>query len=158
MCNGNNPPPVTPPTPLPITIYVSRIGNSTNLSLKQGNSAPGSPSDPGDDTLVTSVELNQVIEWKVDPNPDPGRKNDITLLHIKAANTTIPKYKNSQQLLVNDQYAAVAGVITGAIVGVSLTPTQPNTKPFENYQIGFCLNSDPTQTEVWDDPKLIMKT
>jgi len=143
MCGGNG--------PSPITIYVSRIGQSNNLSLKQGSV------DPGDDTLVTTVELNQSITWKLDPNPDPGRNTDITLVHVKAADTSIPKYSKSQQILVEDQYTAANGVITGIVVSTAQTPTQPGQKPFENYQIGFYVNSDPNKTEVWDDPKLIMR-
>jgi hypothetical protein len=146
MCGGNN-----PTTPTPITIYVSRIGQSNNLSLKQGNT------DPGDDTLVTSVDLNQTITWALDPNPDQGRNTAITLMHVKAADSTQPRYQNSQQLLVESEYAAVNGVITGAVVATAQTPRQPGTKPFENYQIGFYANSDPDKTEVWDDPKLIMR-
>jgi hypothetical protein len=146
MCGGNN-----PTTPSPITIYVSRIGQSNNLSLKQGST------DPGDDSLVTTVDLNQSITWALDPNPDAGRNTDITLLHVKAADSTQNKYKNSQQILVADQYSAVNGVITGTVVATAQTPKQPGTKPFENYQIGFYANSDSTKTEVWDDPKLIMR-
>jgi hypothetical protein len=143
MCGGNG--------PSPITIYVSRIGQSTNLSLKQGST------DPGDDSLVTTVDLNQSITWALDPHPDPGRNTDITLLHVKAADSNLPKYHNSQQILVNDEYSAVNGVITATVVSTSPAPKQPGTKPFENYQIGFYVNSDLNKTEVWDDPKLIMK-
>ncbi len=153
MCGGN--------TPATITIYVSRKGNSTNLSLKQGTSSPGQPGDPGDDTLVTDVVVNQPVEWKVDPNPDPGRNSDITLVHVKAADTSVPKYSNSQQLLVNPEYTAVNGVITAAAKASLPAPKPgqgPGEKSFENYQIGFYLNSDSTKTEVWDDPRLRAKT
>lgn len=153
MCGGNG--------PATITIYVSRIGNSTNLSLKQGSSAPGQPGDPGGDELETEVVASQPIEWKINPNPDPGRNNDITLEHVKAADASKPKFINSQQLLENAEYSAVGGVITAKVKASPPAPTPgqgPGKKSFENYQIGFYLNSDTTKTEVWDDPKLSMKT
>jgi len=147
-----------------INIYVSRKGNSNNLSLKQGTSTPGQPGDPGDDSLVTDVDPNQTIVWKVDTNPDPGRNNDITLTHVKSADNTKPKYLNSQQLLVYAEYNAVyipvaSGVITGTVKAVPPAPKpgQGNgAKSFENYEIGFYLNSDTTKTEIWDDPKMRM--
>jgi len=149
MCGGNG--------PATITIYVSRIGNSTNLSLKQGSSAPGQPGDPGGDEIETDVVASQPIEWKINPNPDPGRKNDITLEHVKAADASLPKFANSQQLLESAEYTAANGVIS-AKVKASLPPPRsgqgPNEKAFESYQIGFYLNSDSTKTEIWDDPKI----
>ena len=143
MSGGNN-----PTTPDSITIYVSRIGQSTNLSLKQGTN------DPGDDTLITTVDLNQTIIWALDPHPDPGRNTDMTLLNVKAADSS---YQNSQQILVEDPYTAVNGVITGMVVNTAQTPKQPGTKPFENYMIGWFKNEDPNKFEFWDDPKLIMR-
>jgi hypothetical protein len=153
MCNGNG--------PATITIYVSRIGQSTNLSLKQGTSTPGQPGDPGGDDLETVVVASQPIEWKINPTPDPGRNNDITLEHVKAADASKPKFVNSQQLLVNAEYTAVSGVITAAVKASPPAPTRgqgPGKKSFENYQIGFYLNSDSNKTEVWDDPKIRMNT
>lgn len=143
-----------------ITIYVSRIGNSTNLSLKQV--VGGVTTDPQTDLLDTTVDLNQTIDWKVDPNPDRGRSNDIVLEHVKAKEA-IGNYINSQQILVNAQYSATypttdpKGVITGTVVSTAPTPKQPGTRPFENYQIGWRAASESAQTEHWDDPKLIMK-
>lgn len=69
----------------------------------------------------------------------------------------MPGYQNSQQILVANEYTALNGVITGTVVGTAQTPTQPGTRPFENYQIGWIKNEDPTNTENWDDPKLIMR-
>ncbi len=142
-----------------ITIYVSRIGNSTNLSLKQV--VGGVTTDPQNDSLETTVDLDQSIDWRVDPNPDPGRTSDIVLEQVKAKEAK-GTYINSQQILVNAEYNAVytsdpKGVITGTVVSTSPTPKQPGTKPFENYQIGWRESSDSAQTEYWDDPKLIMK-
>ena len=142
-----------------ITIYVSRIANSRNLSLKQNIN--GVITDPQNDSLDTTVDLNQSIEWKVDPTPDRGRTNDIVLEHIKAKEAK-GNYINSQQILVDEEYAAVytsdpKGVITGIVVATSPTPKQPGTKPFENYQIGWRESSESAETEHWDDPKLIMK-
>lgn len=151
MCGGNG--------PATITIYVSRIGNSTNLSLKQGSSAPGQPGDPGGDNLETEVVASQPIEWKINPNPDSGRKNDITLEHVKAADANTPKFTNSQQLLENAEYAAVNGVVTAKVKASPPPPGRgqgPNEKSFESYQIGFYLNSDPSKSEIWDDPKIKM--
>jgi len=162
MSGGNK----TPATPLPITIYVSRKGQSTNLSLKLGTSQPGQPGDPGDDTLIADVEANQVVEWKVDPNPDPGRRNDIILMHVKAADNTIQKYKNSQQLLVDAEYAAdytnqVSGVITG-VLKATLPPAKPDQGPgaksFQNYQIGWRETIEPETIQHWDDPRLRAKS
>lgn len=153
MCGGN--------TPATITIYVSRIGQSLNLSLKQGTSAPGQPGDPGGDDLETVVVASQPIEWKINPNPDPGRKNDITLVHVKAADASKPKFINSQQLLANPEYTSLNGVITATVKASPPAPTPgqgPGKKSFENYQIGYYLNSDSTKTEVWDDPKIRMNT
>ena len=137
-----------------ITIYVSLIGNSSNLSLKQGTN------DPQDDSLVTDVDPNDTVIWSLDPNPDPGRNTDLTLLHVKAADSTLPRYTNSQQLLVDEQYEAVNGSITG-VVKQNPPPPKPgqgaNAKSFENYQIGFYKNSDPSHTEIWDDPRLQMR-
>jgi hypothetical protein len=151
-------------TPATITIYVSRIGNSDNLSLKQGTSTPGQPGDPGDDTLVTDVVANQPIEWKVDTNPDSGRNNDITLVHVKAADSSVSKYSNSQQLLVAAEYAAVYTTLVSGVITATVKANPPAPKPgqgsgeksFENYQIGYYKNSDPTKTEIWDDPKIKM--
>jgi len=142
-----------------INIFVSRIGKSTNLSLKQGTSTPGQPGDPGDDSLVTTVVPSQIIKWKVDPSPDPGRNNDITLKNVKASDSSIAKYKNSQQLLVDAEYSAVEGVITGTVKASPPPPTSgqgSGAKSFENYLIGFSVNSDSTNTEVWNDPKIKM--
>ena len=142
-----------------ITIYVSRIGNSRNLSLKQN--VGGVITDPQNDSLDTTVDLNQTIEWKVDPDPDPGRNNDIVLEHIKAKEAK-GNYINSQQILVDAEYSAVyssdsKGVITGTVVATPPIPKQPRTKPFENYKIGWRESSESSQTEHWDDPRLIMK-
>ena len=141
-----------------ITIWVSRIGDTTDLSLKQDNSKPGSPGDPGGDNIITTVSAKQTIYWKVNKTPDAGRNNDITLLHVKAADASLPKNANSQQLLVEDLYEANdEGVIEGVVLTSPPASSQPGQKAFENYQIGFYLNSDPSKTEIWDDPKLIMK-
>lgn len=152
--------------PATITIFVSRKGQSTNLSLKQGTSQPGQPGDPGDDTLITDVVANQPIEWKVDPNPDSGRNNDIILMHVKAADNTQAKYKNSQQLLVEPEYAAVyttqvSGVITGTVKAnppVAKPDQGPGAKSFENYQIGWRTDAESSTTEHWDDPRLRIKS
>ena len=146
MCGGNS-----------ITINVSRIANSTNLSLKQGESKPGTPLDPGNDALITDVDAKQTIKWQLDPHPDSGRNTEITLLHVKAGTTD----SNSQQLLEKAEYTAVDGVITGKTMA-SLPPSKPGQGPgekaYEKYQIGFYLNSDSTKTEIWDDPRLRRKT
>ncbi len=168
MCGGNNTPPPSPPrttTPATITIYVSRIGQSNNLSLKQGDSQPGQPGDPGTDLLTTNVDANQPIVWKVDQNPDPGRNNDIILMNVKAADNTLPNYANSQQLLVDAVYNAdyttlTSGVITGAVKANPPSPKPgqgPGAKAFQNYQIGWRKDSESSTTEHWDDPKLIMR-
>lgn len=128
-----------------INIYVSRIGQSNNLSLKDAYN------DPEDDTLVTTVDVNQTIQWSLDPSPDPGRNTDIAIVSITKADTSLPKYANSQQLLLADP-AVVDGVGNGTVVA-----TSPGTGKFENYSIGFTVNSDPTHTVQYDDPKLIMK-
>ncbi|MBT8205154.1 MAG: hypothetical protein KJO20_07250 [Eudoraea sp.] len=142
-----------------ITIKVSRIGNSTNLSLKQEEN--GVITDPQNDSLDTEVDLNQTIKWKVDPSPDSGRSNDIILEHIKAKDAK-GNYINSQQILIDAEYNAVytsdpKGIITGTVVATAPTPKKPGTKPFENYQIGWRKSSESAQTEHWDDPKLIMR-
>lgn len=128
-----------------INIYVSRIGQSNNLSLKDALS------DPEDDTLTTTVDVNQSIQWSLDPSPDPGRNTDITLVSITKADATNPKYANSQQLLLADP-TVTNGVGSGTVVG-----TSPGSGKFENYTIGFTVNSDSTHTVQYDDPKLIMK-
>lgn len=139
-----------------ITILVSEIGQSLNLSLKQGTT------DLSGDNLTTEVDLNQNIIWKVNPNPDSGRNNNIILMHIKSADASLPKYSKSQQILVEADYAAVyteetSGVITGTVVSSSPTPTEPGKKPFENYQIGWRKDSESAATEHFDDPTLRMK-
>jgi len=128
-----------------INIYVSRIGQSNNLSLRDASS------DPGDDTLTTTVDVNQTIQWSLDPTPDPGRNTDIALVSITKADSTLPKYANSQQLLQADPTVS-NGVGTGTVVSAS-----PGSGKFENYTIGFTINSDSSHTVQYDDPKLIMK-
>lgn len=128
-----------------INIYVSRIGQSNNLSLRDASS------DPGDDTLTTSVDVNQTIQWSLDPTSDPGRTTDITLVSITKADSTLPKYANSQQLLLADPTVS-NGVGNGTVV-----PVSPGSGKFENYTIGFTVNSDSSHTVQYDDPKLIMK-
>lgn len=145
--------------PATITIYVSRKGQSTNLSLKQGSS------DPGDDSLITDVVANQPIQWKVDPTPDQGFNNDIILMHVKAADNTQPNYQNSQQLLVDEEYAAVYDTLTSGIITAAVKASPPAAKPgqgagakaFENYQIGWRKDSEDSTIEHWDDPKLQMR-
>ena len=142
-----------------ITIWVSRIDNTNDLSLKQDSSKPGTPGDPGGDNIITAVAAKQTIYWKVNPTPDEGRTNDITLVHVKAADPSLPKNANSQNLLVKDLYNADnSGVITGVVLTTPPASTEPGEKAFENYQIAFYLNTDPSKTELWDDPKLRMKT
>jgi len=153
MCGGNG--------PATITINVSRIGNSTNLSLRQDGSRPGQPGDPGTDLLTTDVVAGQPVVWQLDPSPDPGRNTEITLEHVKSADPTVPKFVNSQQLLENAEYTAVNGVITAKVKASPPPPgsgQNPGEKAFENYQIGFYLNSDPNKTEIWDDPRLRANT
>ena len=130
-----------------ITINVSRIDGTNNLSLRQGDSRPGSVGDPGDDSLQTGVSANQTIEWRLDPEPDAGRSTDITLIHVEKKGDT-----NSQSLLTSDIITAVDGVITATVVATAPVPGQ-NT---ESYKIGYSLNSNPQQTEIWDDPQLKM--
>ena len=134
-----------------ITIYVSKKnGNGNQLALRQGDN------DSGNDNLETEVSVNQTIEWALDPIAHQGRNTDITLLHVKAADSSQNKYRNSQSLLTSDEISAVNGVVSGTVVAAEPPSRVPGQKPFENYQIGFSVNSDPTHTEVWDDPKLKM--
>lgn len=129
-----------------IIILVSRIGQSRNLSLKQGTN------DPGDDSLETIVDVCQTIEWSLDPNPDRGRNTGITIVSIEKADSTIPKYRNSQQLL-QSQPSVSNGAGNGTVVAAS-----PGSGKFENYSIGFTVNSDPVPRCVfYDDPRLIMR-
>ncbi len=131
MCGGNNTPPPSPPrttTPATITIYVSRIGQSNNLSLKQGDSQPGQPGDPGTDLLTTNVDANQPIVWKVDQNPDPGRNNDIILMNVKAADNTLPNHANST-LLVEPVYNADYPTLTSGDHYWSCKANPPSPKP-----------------------------
>ncbi len=129
-----------------INIYVSRIGQSRNLSLRDG------VNDPLDDNLSTEVETSQTIEWTLDPSPRPGRNDGITIVSITKADTSIPKYRNSQQLLIAHP-TVVAGVATGTVLS-----TSPGVNKFENYSIGFTKNSDSVPRNIYyDDPKLIMK-
>ncbi|MGB5369820.1 MAG: hypothetical protein WBN18_05275 [Flavobacteriaceae bacterium] len=129
-----------------INILVSRIGETRNLSLKQGTN------DPGDDELETIVDVNQTIKWSLDPSPDPGRNNGITIVSVKKADASIPKYRNSQQLLIH-QPTVTNGIANGQVV-----PVSPGSGKFENYSIGFTINSDPEpRCTYYDDPRLIMR-
>ena len=138
-----------------INILVSLIGNSSELSLKQGTI------DPQNDSLVTDVNASDTVIWSLDPNPDSGRNTNITLMNVKASDSSQPQYTNSQQILAAAEYTADAnGVITGTVLATP-PPAKPgqgaNAKAFENYEIGFYKNSDATKTEIWDDPRLQMR-
>ena len=129
-----------------INIYVSRIGQSRNLSLRDG------VNDPLDDNLTTEVETSQTIQWSLDPSPRPGRNDGITIVSITKADNSIPKYRNSQQLLIAHP-TVTAGVASGTVVASS-----PGIGKFENYSIGFTINSDPDpKNTYYDDPQLKMK-
>ena len=129
-----------------INIYVCRIGNSRNLSLRDGTNSPL------DDELTTVVETSQIIHWSLDPNPPAGRNDGITIVSVQKADSSIPKYRNSQQLLIS-QPTVANGVATGQVVA-----TSPGTGKFENYSIGFTVNSDAApKCTYYDDPTLRMK-
>lgn len=129
-----------------INIYVSRIGNSRNLSLRDGVNSPL------DDELTTEVDPSQKIHWSLDPNPPSGRNVGITIVSVQKADSSIPKYRNSQQLL-ESQPTVANGVASGQVVA-----TSPGTGKFENYSIGFTVNSDTSpKCTYYDDPTLRMK-
>lgn len=129
-----------------INIYVSRIGQSRNLSLRDG------VNDPLDDDLTTEVGTSQTIEWSLDPSLRGGRNDGITIVSVTKADSSIPKYINSQQLLTAHP-TVTAGVASGTILA-----TSPGIGKFENYSIGFTINTDPDpKCTYYDDPKLIMK-
>lgn len=129
-----------------INIWVSRIGQSRNLSLRDG------VNNPMDDELTTIVDVNQTIEWSLDPTPGHGRNDGITIVSVTKADASIPKYANSQQLLT--AHPSVSnGVATGTVLSAS-----PGSGKFENYSIGFTVNSDPEPKCIYyDDPRLKMK-
>jgi len=129
-----------------ISIYVSRIGQSRNLSLRDADN------NPLDDELTTMVSASQTIQWELDPSPSAGRNVGITIVSVTKADSSIPKYANSQQLLVADPSVS-NGVASGTVVSPS-----PGSGKFENYSIGFTVNSDPDPKCIYyDDPRLQMR-
>ena len=129
-----------------ISIYVSRIGQSRNLSLRDADN------NPLDDELTTMVSTSQTIQWVLDPSPSTGRNVGITIVSVTKADSSIPKYANSQQLLVADPSVS-NGVASGTVVSAS-----PGSGKFENYSIGFTVNSDPDPKCIYyDDPRLQMR-
>ncbi|WP_297692406.1 hypothetical protein [uncultured Eudoraea sp.] len=148
-----------------INIYVSKIANSGQLSLRLGTAIPGTPDDPDNDTLVAGVDPSDTVRWSVDQHPDPGRNNNLTLVHVKAAIPAPGPYLNSQQLLENAEYSAEytpdpMGVITATVLATPPPAKPGEAKAFENYQIGYFQSfpppTDPTVPETWDDPRLQM--
>lgn len=130
------------------TIYVSRAGNSNNLRLRDSESH-----DPGNDQLETQVSPNDTVTWVKDPNANPpaqpGYSPIGSIVSVTKADSSLPQYANSIQLLIADP-AVSNGVATGTVVS-----TSPGSGRFENYTIGYTL---PGETDVlYDDPKLIMR-
>lgn len=134
-------------------IYVSRQGNSSNLRVRdsEGN-------NPGNDQITTLVDPGDTVTWELDPRADisnpqyqPGYFPIFAIISIKKADSTIPKYMNSIDVLIADPPPPVNGVVTGLVK----SPT-PGRGRFENYQISYYLVSGGVPQT--DDPIMQMNS
>jgi hypothetical protein len=124
------------------TVYVSLqgTGNSTNLSLRD------SEGNNGINDITTYVDVNDVIEWKVDTTPPTGSTQiySIEKVYKKPGNDPL-----NVSLLTSDPGNIGNDVWQGNVVS-----TSPGSGKRERYNIDFKRTStDSTHT---DDPKIQM--
>ena len=130
------------------TIYVSRNGNSNNLRLRDSEGH-----NPGSDLLETQVSPSDTVTWEKDPYANdpvqPGYFPIGSIISVTKADSSLPQYRNSVQLLTAEPTVS-NGVATGTVISSS-----PGSGKFENYTIGYTLPG--STTVLYDDPKLIMR-
>lgn len=131
-----------------ITIYVSRIGNSNNLRLRDSEDH-----DPGNDLLTTDVNTSDIITWIKDPRANspaqPGYSPIECITSITKADSSLPQYRNSIPVLTANPTVSECSAI-GYVLAIS-----PGSGKFENYTIYYTLPGDSTIHH--DDPQLRMK-
>ena len=131
-----------------ITIYVSRLGNSNNLRLRDSEG-----DDPGNDDLITDVNVSDIITWIKDPRANspaqPGYFPIECITNITKADSRLPKYRNSIPVLTADPTVSECSAI-GTVLA-----TSPGSGKFENYNIFYTLPGDTTIHQ--DDPQLRMR-
>ena len=123
------------------TVYVSVIGGSTNLSLRDSEGH-----NPGNDQLTTNVDVNDTVSWEVDPNPPRGANAISSIENVyKKANNDPKNYS----LLTANPGNKGNGVWQGSVVS-----TSPGSGKQESYNIDYKITAGgETYT---DDPKLQM--
>lgn len=133
------------------TIKVSRIGQSNQLSLRQGDNRPGNPGgppnpgDPGNDSLVTTVAGGDTLEWVVDSDPDSGRNSNLVL-------ESVSENVSNTMLTEASPIEAVSGTISATVKQSS--SVQGPRPVYDNYTIAWSEPGNPT--DHFDDPRLKM--
>lgn len=124
------------------TIYVSRQGNSNNLSLRDSES-----NGNGSDQLTTIVSPNETVIWELDPNPPQGSNSiaAITNVYQKADNNP-----NNVSLLTGNPTSCGDGRFSGTVI-----PNSPGSGKYESYSIDYQLVAG--GNVLTDDPKLQMQ-
>ena len=123
------------------TIYVSRQGNSTKLSLRdsEGN---GNNSDQ----ITTLVNASDTVTWEIDPTPPPGSNSISSIINIYKKMDNNP---NNVSVLTANPSNLGNNLFQGTVVSPS-----PGSGKSESYSIDYQLtNGGNTLT---DDPKLQM--
>ncbi|MEX0598663.1 MAG: hypothetical protein WD512_19425 [Candidatus Paceibacterota bacterium] len=115
-----------------INIYVSRVGNSSNIKLQDSEGH-----NPGNDNITTTVNTGDVLVWQLDQNSGLASLDGVRM-----------KSDSQNNLLVNI-IPSGTNQFTATVVG-----TSPGVGKFETYQIGYKVPGN--GTIIWDDPKLQM--
>jgi len=123
------------------TIYVSVIGGSTNLRLRDSEGH-----NPGNDQLTTTVNVNDTVSWEVDPDPPSGANAISSIENVYKKNNNDP---NNYSLLTGNPTNNGNGVWQGTVVSNS-----PGSGKQESYNIDYKI--DAGGNTYTDDPKLQM--
>lgn len=121
------------------TIYVSRNGNSNQLSLSDSEGH-----NPGNDNLTTDVNAGDTVTWELSANS--GLSSIVSVSQVTSGD---PSYNAASQNLLANSPTSTNGVFSATVVSPS-----PGVGKFENYKIGFTVPGD--STVYYDDPKLRM--
>lgn len=124
------------------TVYVSRQGNSTKLSLRdsEGN---GNSSDQ----LTTIVIPNDSVIWELDPNPPQGSNSIYAITNVYQKTDNNP---NNVCLLNGNPTNNGDGTFSGSVISNS-----PGSGKYESYSIDYQLTAG--GNTLTDDPKLQMQ-
>lgn len=138
------PNPPTPPTD-PITIYVSRNGNSNNIKVRdsEGN-------NPGNDNITTAVVAGFHVRWEVDPD-DPSI-DSITRIERKVKNTDP---EDANLIATGPTWIPPVDSTEGYWSATIVSPS-PGKDKHESYTIYYKITSD--GPEQHDDPKIQMQS